>query len=121
MNRRTQGRVKQARKRLQKRIDIRAGRRMSMQQYMHNTHNHVEEETVPQGWDETATGEVDTMPEEEAMPIPGDPNGTHQVIANDNGTVMGQGSESQMRKLRAECMREMPDASFSVRKVKVTV
>jgi len=109
MNRRTQGRVKQARKRLQKRIDIRAGRRMSMQQYMHNTHNHVEPEVVEE------------MPEEEAMPIPGDPNGTHQVIANDNGTVMGQGSESQMRKLRAECMREMPDASFSVRKVKVTV
>jgi len=104
VNRRTQGRVKQARKRLQKRIDIRAGRRMSMQQFMHNTHSH----------------EVPEVAEEEAMPVPGDPNGTHQVIAKDNGTVMGQGSESQMRRLRAECMREMPDASFSVRKVKAT-
>ena len=107
MNRRIAGRVKHAQKRAKVRADIRAGRRISMQAYVNGTaeHNH-------------APVAVAEMPEDEAMPVPGDPNGTHQVIAKDNGTVMGQGTESQMRKLRAECMREMPDTAFSVRKVK---
>jgi hypothetical protein len=109
MNRRTQGRVKQARKRLQKRIDIRAGRRMSMQQFMHNTHNHVEEETVPQGWDETATGEVDVVPE-----------GTHELVNKETGQVLQRGSERAMRKQRQISLEASPEGQFSVRKVKVT-
>src|SRR5580765_63957 len=114
MNRRTQGRVKQARKRLQKRIDIRAGRRMSMQQFMHNTHNHVEEETVPQGWDETATGEVDTVPEE--VFVVGVPEGTHELVNKETGQVLQRGTESQMRKQRAISMEASPEGHFSVRK-----
>ena len=101
------GKVKQARKRAQKRADIRAGRRMSMQQMLENTHNHTHVETAEtanQDWYAAQIGE----PEQ----------GTHQLVRKDNDAVMGQGSERQMRKLRAISMEANPEGTFSVRKVK---
>jgi hypothetical protein len=91
MNRRVQGRVKQARKRMQKRIDIRAGRRMSMQQLMH-MHTHTEQ--------------VEETPLAE---------GTHELVNKETGQVLQRGTESQMRKQRAQLGAD----SHSVRKVKV--
>jgi|KBSMisStaDraftv2_1062788.scaffolds.fasta_scaffold1891583_2 hypothetical protein len=90
MNRRVQGRVKQARKRMQKRIDIRAGRRMSMQQLMHSHAEQVVEET----------------------PLA---EGTHELVNKETGQVLQRGTESQMRKQRAQLGAD----SHSVRKVKV--
>ena len=93
MNRRVQGRVKQARKRAQKRIDIRAGRRMSMQQLMHNMHTHTEQV------------------EETPVVV----EGTHELVNKETGQVLQRGTESQMRKQRAQLGAD----SHSVRKVKV--
>jgi hypothetical protein len=95
MNRRTMGRVKQARKRLQKRIDIRAGRRISMQQFLHNTHSQ----------------------DESAEPVLSE--GSHELVNKETGQVLQRGSERQMRKQRAVSMEASPEGQFSVRKVKV--
>ena len=101
MNRRTQGRVKQARKRMQKRIDIRAGRRISMQQLIRGTHTHEHE-----------------MPEVDMPLTPVLPEGSHELVNNETGQVLQRGSESQMRKQRAISMQASPEGSFSVKKVK---
>lgn len=117
MNRRTQGRVKQARRRAQKRADIRAGRRMSMQQFMHNTHSH-DEPQVPAGWDETATGEVDQEPMQ--------PEGTHMLvlIGDDGEEVLARGTEYAMRKRKREEQNMLINGgtpyTLTVRKVKVS-
>jgi hypothetical protein len=114
VNRRTQGRVKQARRRAQKRADIRAGRRMSLQQFMHNTHSH-DEPQPPEGWDETATGEVDVQPE-----------GSHMLVRKDidGEEIIGRGTEYAMRKQKREeealLLNGGVPYTFSVRKVKVT-
>jgi hypothetical protein len=116
MNRRVQGRVKQARKRLQKRIDIRAGRRVSMFQMMH-AHNHEEdvvETTLPLVQEETPV--VDST-------------ATHMLVRRDTSLVDGKeveaelqrGTESQMRRQRAISMEANPEGVFSVRKIKVAV
>lgn len=106
MNRRTQGRVKQSRKRAQRRADIRAGRVISMREYIHRTaHQHDE---TPAGWDETATGPVDVLPE-----------GSHELVNNETGQVLQRGTEYQMRKQRTISLEASPEGNFSVRKVKV--
>jgi hypothetical protein len=89
---RTAGRVKQARKRAQKRADIRAGRRLSMQQYLMNTHTHVEPEPI--------TVE----------------NNLYQLVNKETGQVLQVGSQSQMRKQRAISLEANPEGAFSVRK-----
>ena len=98
MNRRTQGRVKQARKRAQKRIDIRAGRILSMRQLIHNTHNHVEPEVAV-----------------EETPVV---TGTHQLVNKETGEVIATGSEGQMRRKRVMLMAT-EGITCSVHKVKV--
>jgi hypothetical protein len=103
VNRRVQGRVKQARKRAQKRVDIRAGRRMSMQQLMHQHHH--EEEAMP------------TLKPEVLANIRGE---THELVNKETGQVLQIGTESQMRKQRAISMEASPEGQFSVRKIKVS-
>jgi hypothetical protein len=103
VNRRVQGRVKQARKRLQKRVDIRAGRRVSMQQLMHQHHH--EEEAVA------------TLKPEVLANIRGE---THELVNKETGQVLQIGTESQMRKQRAISMEASPEGQFSVRKIKVS-
>jgi hypothetical protein len=110
MIRRVQGRVKQAQKRAQKRRDIRAGRIISMQEYIRRT-----QEANHQHTHEASTVE---QPVAETQQVPTEPNGTHQLVRKDNGAVIGQGTEYQMRKLREQCMAETPDVVYSVRKVK---
>lgn len=100
MNRRTQGRVKQARRRAQKRADIRAGRILSMQQMLNNTaHNHHEHEEEPA---------PEILPE-----------GTHELVNNETGQVLQRGTERQMRKQRTISLEASPEGSFSVKKVKL--
>jgi hypothetical protein len=99
MNRRVQGRVKQARKRAQKRLDIRMGRRQSMQQMLYNTHSHAEPETV-----------VETPVTVE--------NNLFQLVNKETGQVLQVGSQTQMRKQRAISLEANPEGAFSVRKVK---
>lgn len=99
MNRRVQGRVKQARKRAQKRVDIRAGRRMSMHQLMHMQH---EEEVVP-----TLKPEVLANGE------------THMLVYKDTDEVIARGTEYQMRKQRTSM--ESSASDYIVRKIKVAV
>lgn len=103
MNRRIQGRVKQARKRAQVRADIRAGRRVSMQALVNGTHVHtpVVEETP-----------VATLrPEVFLAQVHGD---THELVEKENGAVVDRGTEYEMRKLRTK----LGAADYSVRKVK---
>jgi hypothetical protein len=96
MERRVQGRVKQARKRAQKRLDIRMGRRMSMQQVLHNTHSHA----TPVVEETTVTVE----------------NNLYQLVNKETGQVLQVGSQSQMRKQRAISLEANPEGAFSVRK-----
>lgn len=104
------GRVKQARKRAQKRVDIRMGRVLSMQQMLANTahaQRHLAEtpvETANQDWYAAQIGE----PEQ----------GTHQLVNKETGQVLQAGTESQMRKQRAISLEANPEGTFSVRKVK---
>jgi ABC-type tungstate transport system permease subunit len=113
MNRRTMGRVKQARKRLQKRIDIRAGRRISMQQFLHNTHSQDEPEMA-----------VET-------PVVVESTGTHELVMLDPNhdfgdtdvQVLARGTEYAMRKQKREeeelLLNGGNPVQFKVRKVKV--
>jgi hypothetical protein len=98
MNRRVQGRVKQARKRAQKRLDIRMGRRMSMQQVLQNTHSHTHVE-----------------PEVAETPVV---TATHELVNKETGQVLQAGTLVQMRKQRAISLEANPEGTFSVRKVK---
>lgn len=121
VNRRTMGRVKQARKRAQRKADIRAGRRMSMQEYVNGSHNH----NHPEGYGVDADGNllprsqelVETMTEEPALP-----EGTHELVRlyGDGATLIARGTEYKMRKLRTELMYQEPNADYTyqVRKVK---
>ena len=94
---RTAGRVKHARKRALKKVEIKMGRVLSMQQYLKNTahqHDHEEEPVV----------EMQT--------------GTHELVNKETGQVLEVGTESQMRKQRTLYMQAQPDTAFSVRKIK---
>lgn len=93
MNRRIAGRVKQARKRAQRRADIRAGRTMSMQQMLHNQHNHAPEPEAPV----------------ELSPAP-----THELVYKVNGNVIARGTENEMRRERTKL-----GAEYTARKIKV--
>jgi hypothetical protein len=85
---------------MQKRIDIRAGRRISMQQLIRGTHTHEHE--MP---------EVDMplTPVVEETPV-----STHMLVDKENGDVLEYGTEYEMRKLRAK----LGAADYSVKKVK---
>jgi len=91
---RAAGRVKHARKRALKKVDIKMGRVLSMQQYLQNTahQNHQHEEVAV-----------------EETPV-----STHQLVDKDNGDVVDTGTEYEMRKLRTK----LGAADYSVRKVK---
>jgi len=106
MNRRTQGKVKQARRRAQKRADIRAGRILSMQQYIHNTHAHAHEheEEVPE-----EVYVADTVPVSDA---------SHQLVRKSTGEVLESGTESQMRRRRTTMIALTGEEDYAVHKVK---
>jgi hypothetical protein len=107
------GKVKQARKRAQKRADIRAGRILSMQEYVRRTHqhNHQEEEQLP------------VVLEQERI----DPKATHVLVRRTTSLVDGspveaeifRGTESQMRTKRKQMMDLGTADTYSVRKIKV--
>jgi len=96
VNRRIAGLVKQRRKRAQKRVDIRAGRIVSMQQLVNGTHQHHHEV-------EPTVIEVEPLP-------------THELVYKINGNMIARGTEYAMRKERAKL-----GADYSVRKIKVAV
>lgn len=104
MNRRIAGRVKQARKRAQKRADIRAGRVISMQEYVNRTHAHNHTPVETDGLERADRDQV----------------GTHELVAvyADNTDRIEVGTEYAMRKLRLAYLEKEPNAKYSVRKVK---
>ncbi len=106
MNRRIAGRVKQARKRAQKRADIRAGRVISMQEYVNRTHAHTHQEPEPVAEMQTGTH---TLMQEAKTPLADGSTYERQVAS---------GTESQMRTMRRQHMAADPDTKYVVRKVK---
>ena len=114
MNRRIAGRVKHARKRAQRKADIRAGRRVSMQDYYNgraaeHNHNHT-----PEGYGADAEGNLTPRSQELVETMVETPVSTHQLVDKENGDVVDTGTEYEMRKLRAK----LGAADYSVRKVK---
>jgi hypothetical protein len=114
MTRRVSGLVKQRRRRAQKRADIRAGRKMSMQQMLQNTHNHNHQEV-----------EAPMMLVQEGI----EPGATHILVQRTTSLVDGKeveaeifrGTEGQMRKERNVRKTVDPEGTYTVRKIKVPV
>lgn len=124
MNRRVQGRVKQARKRAEKRRQIHMGNMLSMRQYLHNTHHHAQQE----GYGADAEGNL--LPRSAELVLVQnevvDTTATHVLVAKDHSLATGdlveaeleRGTESQMRRARARRLQNDPEGMYSVRKLK---
>lgn len=98
VTRRVSGLVKQRRRRAQKRADIRAGRKMSMQQMLQNTHTHNHVEPEPEVAAPKQVG-YDLM-----------------RMGPDGPETWASGTQYQMRKLRTERMAVDPEYTYHLRK-----